>query len=151
MDKKITKVYKATTIAAYNELLALVVSNNFAVNINTSRETQTISLDFYSDDTEAIQEVADAVDPTCVTITDGEPAFVFTEDSQLAQDLEAYKHNLKCATETISRVSADRDSAAADRDMYKELFRKQSKETCRIQTQIRAIGTLLNAICPEKA
>lgn len=151
MDKKITKVYKAATIAAYNELLALIVNNNFAVNINASRENQTVCLEFYSDDTDAIAEISKAVNPACITVTDGEPVFVFTEDSQLAQDLETYKYNLKCASDTISKITADRDSIAEDRNMYKELYRKQSRDAVRIQKQIQAIGTLMNAIYPEKA
>lgn len=158
MDQNTAYQYKALNEDSYNSLAAFAVSTPATVTLHPGLLTIVITgddanevgkfidsegLDFHINPIEFHDETLGAV-IDCETTDAGTLRKIIYRMMGERSAMEEHHNGV------LAEITAQRDSAKKDRDMYMRWYSDSTNREDRVKGQVRAIALLLNEIFPEK-
>lgn len=147
MNKKISKQYTASTLTTYNDMLGVILKNNYPVNMTANREALVIVLDFDDNDASTINQITEAVKDMEIIVSD--TITIDALGASVIAEIAHAKSTITKAAENISDLHKKNEWLTNDRDMYQKWFREASNKNDRVKSQVKAIAVLINSIFPE--
>ena len=146
---KLTKAYKAEEVRIYDEMLVKIVANARNANLYTNIAELSVTVVFDDEHPEEADLLKDGLGELPVIVKDITPIVKEDAEEIYNADLLDTRARLKESYEENDSLRKDIDKLEGDRDRYKQWFSEASSRNYRLLEQIKAISTLLSALCPK--